>query len=135
MFQVLEKETTITLQPIRLNWHYVLWYRNVTVMIVSLLIPLILLAYWNFNTFSVILRRQRLQNRPSLCPVVPECIRDGLLDTGNRTHSYDSVVPRSVFEELNTGQVTSNARRGSRSEQSKIYFYQSFICKCNIIGR
>ena len=101
-------------------------------MIVSLLIPFILLAYWNFNTFSVMLRRQRLQNRPSLCPVVPECIRDGLLDTGNHTHSYDSVVPMSVFEVLNTGQVTSNARRGSRSEQSKIYFYQNFNFKSDI---
>lgn len=87
------------------------------------MIPLILLAYWNFNTFSVILRRQRLQNRPTICPEVPVNIRDGLLDTGNRTNSYDSVVPISVFEALNTGQVTPNSRRGSRSEQSKIYFY------------
>ena len=101
-------------------------------MIVSLMIPLILLAYWNFNTFSVILRRQRLQNRPTLCPEVTVNVRDGLLDTGIRTNSYDSVVPMSVFEVLNTGQATPNSRRGSRSEQSKIYFYQSFISKSDI---
>lgn len=61
----------VTRQPspqihwIRFNNHYVLWYRNVAVLIVSLIIPLVLLAYWNFNTLMVMMRRRRLRNRPS----------------------------------------------------------------------
>ena len=51
--------------PIRLNWHYVIWYRTFTVATVSLIVPFVLLAYWNFNTLAVILRRRRLRNRPA----------------------------------------------------------------------
>ena len=54
----------MVLNPIRLNWHYVIWYRNFTLLIVSLVVPFVLLAYWNFNTLSVLLRRRRLRNRP-----------------------------------------------------------------------
>ena len=54
----------MVLQPIRLNWHYVIWYRNFTVLLMSLVLPFILLAYWNFNTLVVLLRRHRLRNRP-----------------------------------------------------------------------
>jgi hypothetical protein len=53
------------LNPIRLNWHYVIWYRNFASLMVSLVVPFTLLAYWNFNTFLVLLRRRRLRNRPS----------------------------------------------------------------------
>ena len=61
-----KKEPTLVLNPIRLNWHYVIWYKNFTVLLVSLILPLTLLAYWNFNTLAVMARRRRLRNRPTL---------------------------------------------------------------------
>ena len=51
-------------KSIRFNNHYILWYRSFAVLIVSLIIPLILLGYWNFNTLLVMIRRRRLRNRP-----------------------------------------------------------------------
>lgn len=62
----MKKEATLAINPIRLNWHYVIWYKNFTVILVSLVVPFILLAYWNLNTLSVMLRRRRLRNRPAL---------------------------------------------------------------------
>ena len=56
----------MVIQPIRFNWHYVIWYRNVTLLIFSLVVPFVLLAYWNFNIVAVMLRRRRLRNRPRL---------------------------------------------------------------------
>ena len=52
------------LADLRLNPHYVMWYKNLATMVVTLLIPLILLGFWNFKTFSVMQRRSRLKNRP-----------------------------------------------------------------------
>ena len=57
-------ETRIIVESIRGNWHYVIWYRNLTLTSVSLLFPFVLLAYWNLNTLLVMRRRQRLRNRP-----------------------------------------------------------------------
>ena len=57
-------ETRIVVESIRGNWHYVIWYRNLTLTSVSLLVPFVLLAYWNLNTLLVMRRRQRLRNRP-----------------------------------------------------------------------
>ena len=59
-------EATLTINPIRFNWHYVIWYKNVTVILISLILPFILLAYWNMKTVAVMVRRRRLKNRPSL---------------------------------------------------------------------
>ena len=56
----------MVLNPIRLNWHYVIWYKNFTVIFVSLIVPFALLAYWNFNTLAVMSRRRRLKNRPTM---------------------------------------------------------------------
>ena len=58
-------EATMVLQPLRLNWHYVIWYKSITSLIASFVVPLTLLAYWNINTFQTMLRRRRLNNRPS----------------------------------------------------------------------
>ena len=63
-YQILVHETRIVVESIRGNWHYVIWYRNLTLTSVSLLVPFVLLAYWNLNTLLVIRRRQRLRNRP-----------------------------------------------------------------------
>ena len=60
------KQATLTINPIRLNWHYVIWYKNFTVLLLSLVVPFILLAYWNANTLAVMIRRHRLAYRPAL---------------------------------------------------------------------
>ena len=57
-FQVTKKEATIVLKPLRLNWHYVVWYKNVTALVASLFAPLCLMAYWNIRTFQILLRRR-----------------------------------------------------------------------------
>ena len=59
-------ESKLKIEPIRLNPHYVIWYKNVATFLLSLLIPLCLLAYWNYNTYDVLRRRRRLRNRPFL---------------------------------------------------------------------
>ena len=63
---MIKREPKPEIHWIRFNNHYVLWYRNFAVLIVSLIIPLVLLAYWNFNTLFVMMRRRRLRNRPSI---------------------------------------------------------------------
>ena len=57
------------INPIRLNWHYIIWYKNFTVILISLIVPFVLLAYWNANTLAVMLRRRRLKNRPKLISI------------------------------------------------------------------
>ena len=66
----------MVLNPIRLNWHYVIWYKNFTVLLVSLIFPFGLLAYWNFNTLAVMSRRRRLKNRPTM--TIPESNYDSI---------------------------------------------------------
>ena len=48
----------MVLQPLRLNWHYVIWYKNVATLLASLVVPFSLLAYWNIQTFRILLRRR-----------------------------------------------------------------------------
>ena len=52
------------MKNIRFNPHYVIWYKNVAIVVVSLILPFALLAYWNFNTFRVLWMRRRMRNRP-----------------------------------------------------------------------
>ena len=54
----------MVLQPLRLNWHYVIWYKNVATLLASLVVPFSLLAYWNIQTFRILLRR-RYFRRPT----------------------------------------------------------------------
>ena len=62
---------------------------------VSLIVPFALLAYWNFNTLAVILRRRRLRNRPFARGQFPR----GLLVCHQRCHDAtntdNSTVPDS----------------------------------------
>ena len=57
-FQATKKEATLVLMPLRLNWHYVLWYKNILALVASLIVPLCLMAYWNIRTFQTLLRRR-----------------------------------------------------------------------------
>jgi hypothetical protein len=52
----------LVLNPIRLNWHYVVWYKNFFVTLVSVIVPFILLLFWNYYTCKTLLRRNRSQN-------------------------------------------------------------------------
>ena len=59
-----EEGVKLKIEQLRLNPHYLIWYKNVATFLVSLLLPLCLLAYWNYNTNDVLNRRRRLRNRP-----------------------------------------------------------------------
>ena len=85
----MEEEASIVQKPLRLNWHYILWYRNVFLLIVSLIIPIILLAYWNSNIVLAMIRRQRLKFRPSFPVLDPNEIEltENLLNPENTNHS------------------------------------------------
>ena len=39
---------------LRLNPHYVIWYKNFVTLLATLIIPFALLAYWNYMTAKVI---------------------------------------------------------------------------------
>ena len=54
------------LTPLRLNDHYVIWYKNVASCVVTVLVPFVLLVFWNWNTWQVIQRRQRNRHRPTI---------------------------------------------------------------------
>lgn len=54
------------LTPLRLNDHYVIWYKNVASCLVTVVVPFVLLVFWNWNTWKVIQRRQRNRHRPTL---------------------------------------------------------------------
>ena len=53
----MEDKTQLYLEDLRLNPHYVIWYKNVFTVLVTLLIPFGLLAYWNCNTYIILHRR------------------------------------------------------------------------------
>lgn len=101
------------LKPIRLNWHYVIWYRNFTALIVSLVVPFVLLAYWNFNTFSVIRRRRRLRNRPYL----PSNNNSGQGDGSVNSENPNQLTPQRANVVLNSGNLAAKPRHPSTSEQ------------------
>ena len=45
------------MSPISSNWHYVIWYKNITVTTVSLILPFMFLGYWFSTTFKRIRQR------------------------------------------------------------------------------
>ena len=112
----------IVLQPIRLNWHYVIWYRNLTVFTMSLVTPFVLLAYWNFNTLSVMLRRRRLRNRPSIALEADLLthMREEPIDNPNSNVTQQATAFVALYA-LNTGERAIITRRDSRSDQGTGY--------------
>ena len=64
LFQFNTTSQVVSLADLRLNPNYVLWYKNVATTVFTLMLPLLLLCFWNFKTFSVMKRRSRLRNRP-----------------------------------------------------------------------
>ena len=61
----LHKEYVLVLNPMRLNWHYVIWYKNFFLTIVSLIVPFILLLFWNYHTSKTVIRRDRSRSMTS----------------------------------------------------------------------
>ena len=103
----------MVLNPIRLNWHYVIWYRNFTLLIVSLIVPFVLLAYWNFNTLSVLLRRRRLRNRRP--PSIESTPRDTQFST--ISNSASPITPLMAAATLNSGAMLPQTITNSTSDQ------------------
>ena len=115
--KALTNKPTLVIQPIRYNWHYVVWYRNVIVTTISLVIPLTCLAYWNFNTLTI-MRRRRLASHPQVALLPNDTHSQGkspqidatnvLPASHNVTISVDSNVPHIL------------ARSNSVSAKSKL---------------
>ena len=86
----------------------------------SLIVPLTLLAYWNFNTLSVILRRRRLRNKPSIDDNNSVHPTGSLLNIENATGSC-AVTATSAALLLNSGlHKIISPRSVSKADQSKI---------------
>ena len=108
-----EKEAKLTIQPLRINPHYVMWYKNVTTFLLFLFIPLCMLAYLNYNTYEIITRRKRLRNRPFPDENLEDqaCIsRD---EAQGCTHSIgfalSSIIPVVIVNPLFDGAMSSKS--------------------------
>ena len=117
----MKKEATLAINPIRLNWHYVIWYKNFTVILISLVIPFVLLAYWNLNTLAVMIRRRRLRNRPAYSPRTD-------LESPLRLN----VVMAAAL--LNADNIQPNSTSSSTSRLGTFYFMPIFEYILYIIG-
>ena len=113
----------MVLSPIRLNWHYVIWYRNFAALIVSLVVPFTLLAYWNYNTFSVLLRRRRLRNRPSQYSADGNLISQYQETSPNPT----AILPEMAAATLNSNTELPNIRPPSSFAQGTLFYSLSII--------
>ena len=103
------------LEKIRLNWHYVIWYKNFTALIASLVVPFALLAYWNINTFAVIRMRRRLRNRPFL-PLADNEVGQGLIS--DNFEGPNLFTAEIAIESLNNGTPGVGLRgQNSNSDQ------------------
>ena len=118
-FQVVKYVPTPNIHPIRLNKHYILWYRNVAVFIVSLIIPLVLLGYWNFNTLLILMRRRRLRNRPSISNNQNVTLNNGGSSSNGTTQIQASSVTITMENGVILNQTTPypKARQGRKSIQ------------------
>jgi len=60
--KIIKKEVRMEMTPLSSNWHYVLWYKNFTVTVVSLILPFMCIGYWVSTTFQIIQQRSRTTN-------------------------------------------------------------------------
>ena len=94
--------------PIRLNWHYVIWFKNFMTLFATLILPFILLAYWNCKTLSVIRRRRRMRNRPGL----PSYVQVQRFQHSEE-EAGDSITPETAVVSLNQGTFVAKPRVNS----------------------
>ena len=53
----------LQVSPLRLNYTYILWYKNIATFVCTMVLPLALLAYWNTKTYRVMMNRPRIFRR------------------------------------------------------------------------
>ena len=87
------------MEDITLNPHYVIWYKNVATLLVTLLIPLSLLAFWNWNTYDILRRRRRLRGRPILnqSTSTQDVVNCSFLCHGIRSTSDQGIVRKQIL--------------------------------------
>ena len=110
------------LGTIRFNWHYVIWFRNVTMMLVSLVLPLVLMTYWNLKTLSIIRRRRRLTNRHKEYPPFG-ANRNGEQSISNQLNDNE-VTPQAAACLLNYGPIVNEPIRNSQSDIGMLLIYE-----------
>ena len=116
------------MEGIRLNPHYVIWYKNVATLFVSLLIPFAFLAYWNLNTACVLRRRRRLQNRPLSIPNQPQSAEN--LEQGDNhspgpfqeSNGMSTMTAALMLNKTYLG--SQNGRQRSLSDQGRYLKYK-----------
>ena len=113
------------LGTIRFNWHYVIWFRNVTMIMVSLLLPLGLMTHWNLKTLSIIRRQRRLKNRRRR-NLIPGCDKNSERDISLHTDNLNDidVTPQTALRVLNYGAIATEPSRNSLSDIGTLLFYK-----------
>ena len=53
----------LQVSPLRLNYTYILWYKNIATFVCTMVLPLALLAIWNTKTYRVMVNRPRIFRR------------------------------------------------------------------------
>ena len=110
-------------EEFRFNWHYIIWYQNLTKIVASLLLPFSLLTYWSYMTLAVIRRRRRLRNRPYL-PFKRNSSRSGDVDLISDELNPNAVSPEAAVLHLNAGAVVTNSRSNSSSNIGIQYMHK-----------
>ena len=132
-------ETRIVVESIRGNWHYVIWYRNLTLTSVSLLFPFVLLAYWNLNTLLVMRRRQRLRNRPYIacCETSDDPDSHNPDNSANFLSAFNGGGNRanSTFNQGIYLSLTHTEKNWSKSKTRIKFKYFSFQLNVKRLGR
>ena len=105
----------MTVGWIRLNWHYVIWFKNFTTLLASLILPFAFLAYWNCKTLSVLRRRRRLRNRPCL----PSLLQGQRFQNSEEEEQGDLISPETAAVSLNQGAFIPAPR--ASSDIGKLY--------------
>ena len=113
----METEKEMTVGKIRLNWHYVIWFKNFTTLFATLVLPFALLAYWNCKTLSVLRRRRRMRNRPFL----PSELTIQLQRLQNSEEGEAPITPETAVVSLNQGTFIPASR--ASSDIGRIYLY------------
>ena len=50
-------EYRLQVSSLRLDYHYILWYKNIATFVCTMVVPFVLLPYWNTQTYRVMSKR------------------------------------------------------------------------------
>ena len=84
-------------------------------LIVSLIVPLILLGYWNFNTLLVLMRRRRLKNRPS----IPNNMNTNLNIGGSSSNGTTQVNASTMALTMENGVILNQTAPDQKARQGR----------------